>query len=412
LRLEAEIAGNVLQGISQDNSNGGRDPRLVQAGHNGQGGKSVNSGEPNTVWSRLAARRCRRGRKDFAEVRLKDASVCPVCEGVPPFSSFAEYTVQSEKVPRNEAIAEYSAVLAHSLQREAIRFQICRCKFCGHLFKNPTLAETEAKAIYSVEQMAVTEQYYQIYRHKALGAQNGKGVEASENGAIRRYEKSHARWLYEKAGRPSHADCWVLDFGGAEGSDLIPFSENGWNIVLCDYAAMKPKIEPCRVFRSVDQIDCQFDLVLSAHTFEHLIEPRRTLTEISSRMRSHASIVIEVPYEIPALLSGAMPCVWHIQFFSRSSIADLLARCGFEVRSVETVRGSYRGVEMYLLVATGELSGRERKLERGRFQRYPVWDVMTSGIRSDLCKRALHKCQRRLLSSTLGRFRKSAAGSR
>ncbi len=117
-------------------------------------------------------------------------------------------------------------------------------------------------------------------------------------------------------------------------------------------------------------------VVISCHTFEHLIDPRETIGELVKKVEDGGLLLVEVPYEFIGLVfRRAVPTIWHIQHFGRSSLHALLSGAGLSVASVRTTPGNYRGSAMYVTTAIGI---KVRGEQAGRSARDYVWPPSTS----------------------------------
>ena len=85
-----------------------------------------------------------------------------------------------------------------------------------------------------------------------------------------------------------------------------------------------------------------FDVLLATELFEHLVEPERFLAAARDLVRPGGRIVLSVPNVghwsvVEDLLAGrwdylpiGILCYTHYRFFTRRTLADWLARCGFD----------------------------------------------------------------------------------
>lgn len=89
------------------------------------------------------------------------------------------------------------------------------------------------------------------------------------------------------------------------------------------------------------QLDAGYDAVLALELFEHLVEPERFLDRIRPLVRPGGRIVLSVPNVghhsvVRDLLAGrwdylpiGILCYTHYRFYTRRTLVDWLARCGF-----------------------------------------------------------------------------------
>lgn len=86
------------------------------------------------------------------------------------------------------------------------------------------------------------------------------------------------------------------------------------------------------------------DLVVSAHTFEHLEHPARTLELLVKRAASGALFVLEVPSFDTLMRDARFDQVFHqhLQYFGLASMLELIRRCGARYRT-HTMNPDYWG---------------------------------------------------------------------
>ena len=94
----------------------------------------------------------------------------------------------------------------------------------------------------------------------------------------------------------------------------------------------------------------RFDAILFGDVLEHLPDPSAALLRVRPWLSAGSAVIASVPNighwsVIADLLEGRFDYVpysilsgTHVRFFTRRTLTDLFEACGFEVRSVETVR--------------------------------------------------------------------------
>jgi 2-polyprenyl-6-hydroxyphenyl methylase/3-demethylubiquinone-9 3-methyltransferase len=166
-------------------------------------------------------------------------------------------------------------------------------------------------------------------------------------------------------GNISAGEC-VLDVGCGEGHFAAALADAGARVVAIDVAE-----EPLRRARSrradldlrlVEPEgpwpleDASFDVVWAGETIEHVADTAAWLSEVRRVLRSGGSLLLSTPAHGPlTLLRVALsrrayaahfePCSDHLRFYSRFTLAELLADFGFErieVRASGGVPGARR----------------------------------------------------------------------
>ena len=85
--------------------------------------------------------------------------------------------------------------------------------------------------------------------------------------------------------------------------------------------------------------DGDFDLVLLAETLEHVRDVQLLLSEVRRVLRPGGTLALTTPATRP-LMRAPDPLSPHLRFFTRRSLARLVAELGFDVLSLERRAGS------------------------------------------------------------------------
>ena len=102
-------------------------------------------------------------------------------------------------------------------------------------------------------------------------------------------------WL---AGRGLTTSASVCDVGAGSGQLLYDMARQGFTRLLGidPYLDAEVSQGPVRLERrGLDDLDELYDLIMLNHVFEHMSDPRATLTTLRDRLRSGGTIVIRVP---------------------------------------------------------------------------------------------------------------------
>jgi len=84
-------------------------------------------------------------------------------------------------------------------------------------------------------------------------------------------------------------------------------------------------------------VDEPIDLVVTAHTFEHIMNPRLALDQIAPYLSKKCSFFIEVPSAERMTDQARLDQVFsqHVQYYSVSSLIELMRPYGFSLRSLK-----------------------------------------------------------------------------
>jgi SAM-dependent methyltransferase len=138
-------------------------------------------------------------------------------------------------------------------------------------------------------------------------------------------------------------------------ADLLPLIQNGFRILeigcaegsLCShlknhrsihFSGVEPSLDRLvaqkvldATYKDINELGAQsFDVILSFHTLEHLVEPDRELSSWASLLSLNGKLIVEVPNGAGHPDISIDTNVEHLHFFKPSSIVSLLEKAGFE----------------------------------------------------------------------------------
>jgi novobiocin biosynthesis protein NovU/D-mycarose 3-C-methyltransferase len=135
-----------------------------------------------------------------------------------------------------------------------------------------------------------------------------------------------------------------IDFGQAKLSGIDPI----WN----DGAELKGRVNVLGGFaESADYsliVSEPIDLVISAHTFEHIIEPRVALEKLVPYLAKDATFIIEVPSAERMLDQVRLDQVFsqHVNYYSVSSLTKLFSDFSFGLQNIKYNFGYWGGTQL------------------------------------------------------------------
>ena len=225
-------------------------------------------------------------------------------------------------------------------------FAVVRCSDCSHVFVNPRLKRT------------INDDIYARYWRKS----EPDKVHAND---YRRYVCRQLLALRPKGGE-------LLDFGCGWGAALYAAEQEGWRATGIEVD--ERKVAFCREqgLSAVygDLLDQRFgadtfDAAVAEQVFEHLYTPVEYMKELHRVLKPGGVLYAAVPNlgGIAAKVKGArwdlVHPVSHVRYFDRRSLADMAARCGFEVLPPAYVR---RGTSLLAQAAFASKTFLERTL--------------------------------------------------
>ena len=139
----------------------------------------------------------------------------------------------------------------------------------------------------------------------------------------------------------------ILDFGGWHGRNIPDIAKKTEKYVL---DKSNHKIAP-NIIKLEELINNKFDLIMSTHVFEHLVDPLKILKDLRNSLKRNGLIYLEVPADIFQLIKK--PSIYeHINFYSRHSIKNLAYMANLEILSlkIEKYPYSYHDTIAYIVV--------------------------------------------------------------
>jgi SAM-dependent methyltransferase len=121
----------------------------------------------------------------------------------------------------------------------------------------------------------------------------------------------------------------VLDYGGGDGRLMQAFVKAGKTCFNLDYSSSCiPSVR--KLGDTLDDVgqDQKFDLIVCSHVIEHVAEPLSVIRRLAEHLKSGCWLYVEVPMEIWKAAPLQHEPVTHINFFTPSSLWNLLYLAG------------------------------------------------------------------------------------
>jgi SAM-dependent methyltransferase len=205
-------------------------------------------------------------------------------------------------------------------------YRVLRCSACSLLYTDPLPSVGQVDELYS-------EEFYEAPLPPMMAAVRNwlHDLVMSERGRSLRGIA---------AGR-------LLDVGCGDGDFLLLMRRRGWDVRGCDTS-------PAAIGRARGRgVDVQqgsvataafpdafFDAVTLWHVLEHLADPVSELNEVARILKPDGVLAIEVPnagsptFRLCGSRWFPLDVPRHLMHFTRTSITELLRRCGFEIVSL------------------------------------------------------------------------------
>ena len=190
-------------------------------------------------------------------------------------------------------------------------FVVELCRDCGMVFSNPRLTPEEMS-----EKYRVLSSRPKLWEH------------ANNNSPLRDDERANRIYrLLSEPGNGPLRSLSVLDYGGAQGLNLVPFTAR-YRCYLIDYVEHRipPGVE--RLGRDLDDFhqEMRFDLILLCHVLEHVTHPVELLGRLAALLAAGGQLYVEVPLGAFREWRVFKEPLTHVNFFSEQSLGRCLAR--------------------------------------------------------------------------------------
>ena len=220
-------------------------------------------------------------------------------------------------------------------------YRVVRCAACGFAFVDPTPTPAEL-ANYYAHGYAVP-----LERDAGNSARHAARIDGLE------------RWQPRRG--------WLLEVGASYGHALAEARRRGWRVAGVELApaAARYARERCGLAVFAGDLldapfaDASFDAAIMWHVLEHTHDPIAQLRRMRALLRPGGVLGLRVPNaaSFGARFAGRL-WVWtsppaHLWYFSPTTLPRLLARCGFEVLEVATLRGDGNNLYQHALIGLG-----------------------------------------------------------
>jgi|GEM_PF-1006392 len=188
------------------------------------------------------------------------------------------------------------------------KFNVCMCKSCGMIFTNPRFTSDEIREKYDAISKLESEF---VFRH--------------EHPARKTEERSKRIYLLvTEYMRDSSRLNRILDYGGAEGYNLLHFLNADNTCYVIDYVQYdRPRsIQFFQGDLTVLKASETFDVILLCHVLEHATDPRAFLKALSYHLAETGLLYIEVPLGCFGEWRSLREPLTHVNFFSEQSLCE------------------------------------------------------------------------------------------
>lgn len=151
------------------------------------------------------------------------------------------------------------------------------------------------------------------------------------------------RWL-NKSFHSQKSEPRLLDVGCGEGTFLLKAKSNGWQTVGTEMNPANARNEGLQVFETLAEVkekygENSFDAITLWHTLEHFRNPREVLQKVFELLSPEGVLLVAVP-DAGGWQARMFGKHWlhldvprHLFHFNFDCLKNLLAQCGFAVKS-------------------------------------------------------------------------------
>ncbi len=269
---------------------------------------------------------------------------CPICKSKKTFRLY------NSKIDRKN---QYTKFLLKKVvtNKNNINCSMRICFNCFLFFFNYRYSKKELDKLYSDSYNKIRSQYIDGYKSSHV---TNRAILESRSNLIRKLLvlQNYSKFRnWRKLGK-------VLDFGGWHGRNIPDIGDITEKYVL---DKSNHKTDPS-IIKLSKLKDKKFDLIMSTHVFEHLVDPLEVLKELGNALKNDGLIYLELPADIVGLFRR--PSIYeHINFFSRNSIKHLVYMANLELLflKLEKYPYAYHNTIAYLVVL--QKNNKQKKLK-------------------------------------------------
>ena len=328
--------------------------------------------------------------RHLLEYSMLEHKVCPICNSRFTIMRTSPLTLiipmQSYDDARHNDF--YSNVLEHKPDF----INIAHCNECSHLFITPTYSLEECRRIYSGDHPTVVphiEDYLRQTGSDFFTEQRtlyGSDTEMQVRTQQSCQDRPARIKEYVSTFTPKDYIAKVADVGGGDGNNIRLFTPG--NLYVMDYNKSACTLSGIKQITHDDvaKYITFFDLVVSTHTLEHMPIPQVEVGRAASLCREGGYFYCEVPLQYLSVLKQCwkhklklktlqLRLDYHIQFYTRCSLATLFSMLGFRVVDMSLSYESYNYIRMPIIRALFQKTACTYKFRKSKF----FWEFIRDG---------------------------------
>lgn len=276
---------------------------------------------------------------------MRELERCPGCEAGAQ-REIARSVSRPDPAPRDDWAVQVAHMHRHVIRRDEQSLAARFCPRCGLVYLSPTFDDEELGRLYSHEAwLRMRSQLETLAESESVTLTE---VEAKGRAFRPRFVRSRVE---RHVGAPIRS---LVDYGGGDGLYLRELAAPQRRRFVYDVALpehLEPGVEGLGHEKDL-LANAPYDLVLSMNTLEHVTFPGQVIDLFRRVTRPGAHVYVEVPYEFSGLVyTKKVTLNYHINFFSKLSLANLFRLHGFRPLSLEIAFLPVDQYEFYALVA-------------------------------------------------------------
>lgn len=252
---------------------------------------------------------------------------CPVC-GAKTWQEFGKFRYSRTMNQHRSAYLQSRMAVLFDVwmpDREEAEITAILCEQCGYATYRPRPTAAGIHAKYAFQRQS--DPHQGVNQNRDAVRLDARRAETVEHRLTPLVSKKRLR---------------VLDYGGGDGHQLLPWRHKRHECYLVDY-----NLHPAEGVRwlasrleDINQNE-RFDVVLCSHVIEHQAEPKELVRRLVAHLEDEGIFYAEVPAELFGSIPIEMDPATHVGFFCHASLNVLLEECGLQILR------SWRGVSTY-----------------------------------------------------------------
>jgi Methyltransferase domain len=281
---------------------------------------------------------------------------CPACGG--RYKERYRHTERFDPLYPSYGVAETNCLLESVVLRNLIERSLMQCETCGLCFVSPSFDADELARLYARGTM-------RSHYARVATFTNDPNMQFDDPLPLWKAEDRHSKFVFDRV-RQFTGDLRgrvVVDVGGHHGAHLRYFMEDGARGFVQDVTE-QPILYPGVEYRATLKETGPIDVAILTHVLEHIVNLKVFVDQLAHAQAKGALCYVEIPYELDARLRHRdFGTPFHVNFFSKDSLVNLMRSAGYVEHQVALSRLTYGG---HAILAIYGVFERTEPAEMGR----------------------------------------------